>query len=464
MRNNVCSVLILPAWVQKHFPGHARGIWYVIIASQLLAALSILVLPAKGVIFLWCALSFLLISFYSPIVPYFAVLVMLYTPFVLFRVGQADIHFCDLFVYIALILWCIRGLVEKKLSFQQTVIDQPIYMLLAWVTLSLVWTPSIGRGIHQYLRTMQGFMVFFLTVNMIRNKRDFRLAMTVWLAAVAVFCVVGIHEWFHLLTQGSFKIGQGGKLFTGKIEFTGNNTLGMLLDYSLLVAIPMYFSFSSKRQKFCWLILIFSMSMGLVASLSRKSWVSFMAGMAFFVAYSKKIILVSFCIVILSLGFVFLMSQAGGGSQVIVAKFMTLFKGAKVEIPNRLQTWGMTWGLIKENPVLGSGVGSYYILADQLDLPLMVTHNFYIYLLQEFGFVGLLLFLFLVVKLAFHFIEFLKKCGDENLRLIARGFIAAFVAALVHGGFRTFGLYEPVNWLFLGFAVSFFNLYSKKDA
>jgi len=441
------------------------SLWLLIIGIQIIAGISVCILPFPHAILIWLAIALLFIGAVRPYYAYLLVLFFLFPQgyqFVqLFQVGQATIRIVDFAMFLALGVCLLRGMVDRRFTLSQSAVDIPIYILLGYIFFSLFWTPSTGRGIFQLLKTLMGFLTYFLTVNMIRTRNEYKIALMVFFISMAIFSSIGIYEILSEKIHLAFKATAKGYLKSSLMEVEYNNRLGLFLDLALLLAIPLFFTTDSKKTKYALGILIFIMAFSLVGIFSRKSWLGFAVGISFIGLRYRKALFYVVLSATVSLGILFTIDMITSGFFVkaLHMKLQTYFLPIEEAIPGRIATWKLGLEHFAQSPLLGHGIGSSYYLATQYDFPLTVTHSFYIYVLEEVGLIGLLILIYLALSLGHRLYEMYKNTYEEKVKFMILGYAAGYLVLMVQGAFRMFGFYERVAWLFLGLTIVFMRLY-----
>ncbi|HEY5883709.1 MAG TPA: O-antigen ligase family protein [Pyrinomonadaceae bacterium] len=116
----------------------------------------------------------------------------------------------------------------------------------------------------------------------------------------------------------------------------------------------------------------------------------------------------------------------------------------------RLHFWDVTVDIIKNHPVIGTGLGAFGVVYTRYDsrnglYRLEQAHNDYLQVLSDAGIVGALLGVFFVVNL-FRLGFMRRESRDEFRRGVATGAMAGCFAVLVHS-FFDFTLHTPANAL-----------------
>jgi O-antigen ligase len=141
------------------------------------------------------------------------------------------------------------------------------------------------------------------------------------------------------------------------------------------------------------------------------------------------------------------------------------------DIARRIAIWKFTGMMIKDHPILGSGIGTYKYntlryqakFFEQGDNRSIYTygfadkaHNEYLQLWAELGTIGLAIFFWLVIIYFVCGIRYLKKEKDEQKQGVMIGLMGAVVAFLVDS-FFWFPLHLSSNlslfWLFIGLTI-----------
>src|SRR6267142_770073 len=135
--------------------------------------------------------------------------------------------------------------------------------------------------------------------------------------------------------------------------------------------------------------------------------------------------------------------------------FMTYQEGQGLDssAQERVAIWTDAVDVITHNPVLGRGFDTYEFMGRVG--PYRDTHNYYLKLLVEMGFVGLLVFLWLFASAAGLAWRLFRNANDPLLQAIGCALFATIVCAATVNLFGDRWSYLQVNgflWLFLGMA------------
>lgn len=117
----------------------------------------------------------------------------------------------------------------------------------------------------------------------------------------------------------------------------------------------------------------------------------------------------------------------------------------------RLQLWEDAFTIIPEHPLLGTGFNTYRLLgrsADYLD-----THNYYVKVTVETGFVGLALFLYLLWLMLREGMALFRTARDPFYQRLGLGLVAVIVCTVLVNFFGDRWMYQQITaymWAYLG--------------
>jgi putative inorganic carbon (HCO3(-)) transporter len=120
----------------------------------------------------------------------------------------------------------------------------------------------------------------------------------------------------------------------------------------------------------------------------------------------------------------------------------------------RLDLWSEAWDMSSHNPTMGSGYDTYEYQRGQSKYTdkYTDTHNYYLKVLVETGFVGLLFYIWLLCKMFYQGQTLLFRAEDPFLKALGLGFAALIVGTVVLNMFGDRWTYFQVNgyiWVLL---------------
>ena len=104
------------------------------------------------------------------------------------------------------------------------------------------------------------------------------------------------------------------------------------------------------------------------------------------------------------------------------------------------------------------------MLATLAQSPLAFPHNFYLFILVEFGVVGMALVLLWGYQFFFSFRQYRHTIAEDETYLLATGLTAGAIVIVLHAFFRSFSLTDPTFWGYFGMTSAFLKVYLPKAA
>jgi len=320
--------------------------------------------------------------------------------------------------------------IKKGLFFEWRSLNKPILISLFFFSLfmALSLTNSgiyISKSISLLiLRWLKNIFLFLAISEIFVDSKKMNKAVFAFLSSAFILVLDGIFQkivgfdcfWSRPLVD----VGRGLTGITG--TFQHYNSFGSFLGVSMLLSMSLYLK-TDLNKSLKWLVTGFFLLAGLCFywTFSRGSWVSFFIGILLMLIISRrfKVAILFFAIFLLGLFFVpeakdrFLFIFQTGGDQ------------------GRFALWKAAWHMVKENPYLGKGLGTYMKILPHYapELGLQYTHNSYLQILAETGIFSLMSFLCFIIILLYQSAKKLFKNSDDSLLL---GFFCMFFSFLIN--------------------------------
>ena len=337
------------------------------------------------------------------------------------------------FIIFFLVTWLINS--NKNNYNQKSPLNAPILFFMIILYLDL-WIGSFNLGysafgpaLNSYKRFITTFLVYFIILNMARNKKIMNslfLAMVFMTMFIAVMALKGFKSSWHYHEEN-------------RIELLGMNPNA--LGEFFIQLIPVLISFSIllkkfKRQIFYFFALILTI-MAVMFTYSRGAYLSVMVSLLVitFIGGKRTFIKIGF----FTLASLFFISAFLGSGRIIPLSVQERFEMAqnqdKREADESIRLRKNIWTIAKEHialsPVYGHGYeASAYLLPYD-------THNMYLDLLLEGGIIALILFLIIFLigfKISY---SVFKASSDEFEKALSLGFIGTLIAVFVGNFFGT---------------------------
>ena len=389
----------------------------------------------------------------------------------------------EILVVISLMFWCFRIINQERFNFIRSPLDFPILSFIAICILSLIWSNSPMVSLKELPLFLAGPLLYFVITNNIKYEQQINRILNVILIIGGLFGIYGILQY-----QGidfSFWTGNIGR--QNVFGLFGNvNYFAEYLIIPLTIAVPLFFVSRNKMKKLLLLIGILVMGGSLILTFTRGSYLGFGTSLIFmfflfisssgktFIKENKKFLIVIFLAIILIISLIVIPNPLNKPGTVISkiksrTSVTQLIQGSSIK--RRIATWKFTVLMIKDRPLLGSGIGTYKyntlkyqaIFFDQGENRSLYpygfadkAHNEYLQLWAEIGIIGLLIFIWIIICYFNYGIKILNKIKNHYKQAILIGLMGSIVAVLVDGIFG-FPLHLAATivlfWVAMGFTV-----------
>lgn len=408
---------------------------------------------------------------YGRLIEFCLLFLIIFTPLAYGAVEPWGIATIEITAAIMGFLWVFKMLKNGVLEFVHNPINIFIFFFIFYVFLQLwtvdrgPWTIYFWATKTELFKIISYTLIFFVTLNTIKTKRQMIRILSVIIAAGFMMSV------FYLIRYFGLKVPRG---FINPDHFSAY--LGMIIPLAFgLLFVQSLTAERYARYAYGYLLtfVIIIMSTALFFTMSRGGIFSFMITllvMGFLAATRRSIknkgLIFSAIIIVMILAVIWL------GATPVVEKMLSV----KAEVTSlyfggRLPIWQGTYEIVKRYPLFGTGLGTFsYIFPEYQPVKIINRHYAHAHsdifeLLAETG------ILFFVLTSIFVF-WFLAKLGKgfarrHNLWVVGLtiGFFGSIMSILIHS-FTDFNLHIPANALLLAIILALFLLvldYRRED-
>ena len=389
----------------------------------------------------------------------------------------------SLLVIVGLMLWGFNVLKKEEFKIISNPLNIPVLSFMILCVLSLIWSNSPFISLKELPLFLAGPLLYFIVVNNINNERQINRIISAILIMGGLFGIYGILQYNGI--DFSFWIGNYGR---GKVFGLFGNA-GYFAEYLILplsIAISLFLVSKNKTIKILLLIGILTMVSTIALTFTRTPYLSLVISFIFMLLLfvisrgkrlfkeNKKIFIVIFLVIIIIISLIVVPNPLNKPGTVISkikggASINQLTQGFSIK--RRIATWKFTILLIKDHPLLGSGIGTFKYNSlryqakffDQGDnrtiYPYGVadkTHNEFLQLAAELGIIGLIIFIWLIFAYFNYGLKILKREKDKYKQGIIIGLMGSVMAFLIDSIFW-FPLHHSFTsslfWLCLGLLV-----------
>jgi len=376
-----------------------------------------------------------------------------------FRINQKMVLI--FFVLIALTLWIINILLKKEFTWCPTKINLPILLFILVITVSLFRSNYFYTSLSDCFLFLTYFILYFLVINNVENESNFDSFAKLFFITSFLISIYTILHYYGLIPY----LREFGPVVSpiGQKNWTSN--------YTALI-FPIVFSFFSlekiKRIKILYFLLLSTNYVALMICQSRGIWISIcvtlIIALYLIIKFSFSIIfkenkkwIILLLIIFIAITIIYSTDNPLNISAITVTeRAISTFNEKDPSINTRLLIWNTTLNMIKEKPILGSGIGSFkmnylnYQAEHLKDNPYYVkyysnareSHNEYLQIGAESGIIGLGIFLLIFFIFFLMVIKNFNQEKDDRKKIIVFGLSLGVICFLIHSLF-TFPLHVP---------------------
>lgn len=340
----------------------------------------------------------------------------------------------DFLLVIIGLSWFLSTAVDKE---RGLFLKTPLNRYIAYYFLSCVVTTLVGymvgyvqgiAGIFFVLKFFEYYVVYFMAVNYIKEKKQMEQMVLTMLIVCFIVCIIAIAQVPAGARVSAPFEGEGGE----------PNTLGGYLVLILSIALGLvYHRYGTFKKRLFLKFLVFFILIALAATLSRSSWLALGPMLIALIWFSKrKMVVIVPVVVIIS---IILLVMPPGIKERAMFTFTQPLEQGQIKLGGvrldtstsaRLDSWKnvLTRDFI-QNPLLGRGVTGYRFLDAQ-----------YPRVLAESGLLGLFFFFALLVAIFRNALQTRRLYHDDPFYAgISTGYLAGYFAMLTHAiGSNTF--------------------------
>lgn len=340
-------------------------------------------------------------------------------------ISKAAIEIFFAFAFTAFIL-------KKILKPNFESLRSPVYLLLfCFIMFNAISLINSGQYfiksiISLFFKWMEYILIFIMIGDTFNSHKRIRNTLFIILSISLLIGIDGLLQYFSasdFLRHRS--VGVVNSVYAITASFNHYNDFGAYLVVILSLVFALFISTQEKLYKSALFLLAVLLEVCLLLTFSRGAWLGFICVFFLMLFISRKFtevisIMLAFIILIISLPitrerWAFIFSIGGDAS--------------------RFDLWKLTFSMIKENPFLGKGIGTFMDHFSQRapNLYTQYAHNCFLQIWAETGIFSLSSFLTFITLLLFRGIAVFKK----NNNYILLGISCGIFGFLVHSFFDT---------------------------
>ncbi len=400
-----------------------------------------------------------------------------------FRINQEMI--LKLFIIISIILWMIQFLSVEGATWNKNKTNLPIYLFIIILSLSLLISNAIRVSFGDYIIVISYIILYFLIINSISQKKEFNSFIRIFFITSFLVSIYALIQYY------------GFDPFLNKLGCL-TSTIGQKnwISNYLAIIFPIIFSYflleKIQKNKIIYFIFLSVLYATLMICQSRGIWISISFTLIFviyiiikfklFKIFQKNqkwllVLIISFLIITI----IYSTDNPLNKSVITVPqRALSTFDEQDPSINTRLLMWETTLEMIKNKPILGSGIGTFkmnyldYQAGFLQKFPYYIkysgkageAHNEYLQMAAELGILGLGIFLSILFVFYSLTLNYLKKKNNNKNKIIIFGLITGITCFLIHSMF-TFPFHVPVLgstfFILLGLTIVYINRFGLNE-
>ena len=338
------------------------------------------------------------------------------------------------FIIFLPLIWLFQGEFEKKynqIKSSKVLLAISFFLLLSLI--SFIWTENLKLGMNVFLTDMYLFTLFVIATSI--KKEQVQLIISSFLLGMFISEIIAYGVFFELWT---FK----------NATVTNPSPFMMHIDYSVFMAFTSILllnrilsNYYTLKQKLIYLLFFITVTGNLFLAIGRTGQVAFIVGILLITIIHFRLTIKSVLISILLLSVIFPIAyNVSDTFKVRVSAGVSDIE--KISEMNFNSSWGIrvayyivSFDAIKENPLLGIGIGDYkdaiastlekneYPFINEKTKKFMTKyhpHSQYLLILLQMGAIGLLLFFYLIYQL------YRLKIKDKEIKDLSILFTTVF--------------------------------------
>jgi O-antigen ligase len=331
--------------------------------------------------------------------------------------------------------------------------DLPLLLFLGWAVVSLFSSINLESSFFEILRLMTFIMVYFLVASAVKREGQRKLLAYVLFGLGFLEAVYGLAEFISgrpFFEQSLVELIPNPTRVAG--TFRNHNHFAGLLEMTIFLGLGMGRGLRSEEERpseqiagtIFFLAPCALMVLALALSLSRGGWLSFLAGLLFYLWLILKRehllwsrVAAALVVVTIVAGSVFMGVNRAPLFQRIQTLTSIYRESDEVSDEVRVSLWKSSAAMIRDHPLTGTGWGTFHSAypgyrRDFLFVGPDFAHNDYLQIAAGMGLPGLFFFLAFVVMVFRRGLAAVRNPRPDFWARVMPGVLAGIFCLLVH--------------------------------
>ena len=310
-------------------------------------------------------------------------------------------------------------IVNKVKIWEVSVVGPMLIFLFATLPVTLTMSEDKMSGFKDWVGTASTIVLFILIAELFANKRYLKMLLAALVTSTIPPLAMGFYQF--VTDTGNHDTPGFNRIFAA---FPHPNAYATYLMMILLLCIPLLIETRVRWQRIVYVLLCGAMLFSLIYTYARAAWVDVVAGLLVVGSfrYRKMLLLVPAGIIILLLlvpSILERFQEALGFSQGQGSMFF------------RVEMWRYLLSKFYASPIVGNGLGSYGVYAEEGLGYYYMPHNDYVHLLVDSGVIGLGCYLAAIFGVFRGAVRSYFKFEDTQLKILALAMIAVVISYLL---------------------------------
>jgi O-antigen ligase len=334
------------------------------------------------------------------------------------------------------VLYIIRVVTTGATRFKKDTVGVYLAIFMVCVLLAEVFSILPKSSLRFLAFYITCFLFMLLIILTVRTKEELSSVLRILLVGITISGLYGIYQYLvgipvdPSLTDTTLNEVTFGRAYS---TFGNPNNFAELLVLFLPFYAAAFVNSKGILRKLIYIVLFIPPVISLLLTLSRSGWIGFAVAIVVFVFFVKKW-LIPLIIILALVAFPFL-------PQPLYRRILTITNPSDTSVITRFQEYDTVMPVLQNFWFTGLGLGNetftsvvrnYYIHVKGGKL-LQHSHNLYLQIWFEVGFVGILSFLAFLVSTFKKSVRALWSSGDKALKSIIAAAMAAICGVLVIG-------------------------------
>ena len=356
----------------------------------------------------------------------------------------------ELLLIFAFLAWPVQMALRGKLTYRLTPLDLPIALYLAVATfLFLVRSPQLGIAVEGVRVYIEYLLWFFVTSNLLLNKRQVRALVNLLVLIGALVAIHGVYQYIIGVAIPSTWLDSTESVRTRVFSIVGSpNVLGSFLVLVIPITVSQVLSARGRLLRYLYVLCLAPMVLSLLFTYSRGAWLAMAGALAIYGLLYNWRILLALAVAAYAAPKVIPGIASRIGYMLSPAYLLSSARAGRVA------RWNVAINKVQDHPLVGEGFGRFGGAVAARHIPSSnYVDNFYLKTAAESGILGIVALLWLLLNGIRCALNSYRRLTDTYLKGLAVGLISGLLGVLLHNGVENIfevPMMAVYFWLLLG--------------